>query len=206
MIDFEKYIDEIQLAMREIVVSSLYGPNGVNTFSVDQGLVQWCDLTNQVHLKNQQIFFFGNGASAAMALHMSADAIKNADLKAFCMSNLALLSAIGNDIHFDQSFSLPLKRFAVANDLLVTISSSGNSPNIINVIKEARDLGLKIVTLSGMSPQNSSRLLGDLNFYVPANRYGIIESVHQALLHAWLDFYILYRHEFKSVFSQESCQ
>ena len=103
------------------------------------------------------------------------------------VSDSAMLTALGNDIGYEEVFSAPLRWYAEAGDQLITISSSGNSPNILRALEAARELGLSIVTLSGLRPDNSSRKLGDLNFYVPAKTYGIVESVHQVLLHLCLD-------------------
>ena len=75
-------------------------------------------------------------------------------------------------------------------DMLITISSSGNSPNIIKAIHTARELGVFIVTLSGKKEDNQSRRLGDVNFYVPLDTYGLVESAHAVLLHCWLDMYL----------------
>jgi D-sedoheptulose 7-phosphate isomerase len=74
--------------------------------------------------------------------------------------------------------------------MLVTISSSGNSPNIISALHAAVQLGLVTVTISGMDGNNRSRRMGLLNFYVPATRYGLVEASHQVILHCWLDCYM----------------
>jgi D-sedoheptulose 7-phosphate isomerase len=121
---------------------------------------------------------------------MSADASKNGEIKAQCFNESSLMTAIGNDIDYKEVFAYPLKRFANKGDLLVTISSSGNSPNIIRAIETAKDIGMKVVTLSGMKENNKSREMGDLNFWIPSNSYGIVESTHQCLLHCWLDKYM----------------
>jgi len=102
-------------------------------------------------------------------------------------SNSALLTAMGNDLGFEEAFAAPLSWYAQSGDLLVTISSSGNSANIIKTIETARSKGMSVVTLSGLKPDNKSRQLGDLNFYIPAKTYGIVECAHQVLLHLWLD-------------------
>jgi D-sedoheptulose 7-phosphate isomerase len=101
----------------------------------------------------------------------------------------ALLTATANDISFDRVFSLPLERFGRSGDLLITISSSGNSPNIVRALEVARRLDVGAVTLSAMGADNRSRALGDLNFYVPVRRYGWAESAHQVILHYWFDQY-----------------
>jgi D-sedoheptulose 7-phosphate isomerase len=80
--------------------------------------------------------------------------------------------------------------YSKKGDLLVTISSSGNSLNIIKSIEMAREKGMGVVTFSGLKPDNQSRKMGDLNFYIPAKTYGIVECAHQVLLHVWLDQYM----------------
>ena len=120
-----------------------------------------------------------------MASHMAADASKNGGFRALAFNDQALMTAVSNDICYEQSFAMPLKRFANCGDVLVTISSSGNSPNVIAAIEAARELKLQVVTLSGMKQNNQSRKIGDLNFYVPAETYGLgrmFPSVNSALL------------------------
>ena len=116
-----------------------------------------------------------------------ADAAKNGRLRALAFNDPSLLTATANDIAYDQVFSLPLERFGRAGDLLIAISSSGNSPNIVRALEVARGLGVGTVTLSAMQANNRARALGDLNFYVPVPRYGWAESAHQVILHYWFD-------------------
>lgn len=155
-----------------------------------EGLSYWVQLTHTVKEQGKSIYFIGNGASAAMSSHMSADAAKNGKLRAKCLNDISLVTAISNDIEYKKVFSVQLERYASEGDVLVTISSSGNSPNVIEAIHTARELKMKVVTLSGMKPDNKSRALGDLNVFIPADRYGIVESGHQAILHCWLDNYL----------------
>ena len=89
-----------------------------------------------------------------MASHMAVDSCKNAHLRSMALNDAAWLTAVANDISYQKSFALPLERLSVIADMLVTISSSGNSPNIIEAIKTARKIGLRVVTLSGMKPDN----------------------------------------------------
>jgi len=81
-------------------------------------------------------------------------------------------------------------RFANPGDMLTAISSSGNSPNVVAAVEQARDMGLEIVTITGLKPDNKARAMGDLNFYIPASTYGLVEASHQTLLHGWLDLYM----------------
>ncbi len=125
-----------------------------------------------------------------MASHLAADWTKNAGVRATTYHDISLLTAISNDQSYDQVFAQPIGWFGEKGDMLVTISSSGNSPNVLNAIASAREQEMKVVTFSGMSPENKSRLAGDLNFFVPAWTYGIVESSHHVLLHAWLDCFM----------------
>ena len=151
---------------------------------------RWVSMTRDVEGNRRTVYFAGNGASAAMASHMAADTLKNGQLRAMAFNDPALLTAVSNDIAFENCFAESISRFGMQGDLLTTISSSGNSPNIIKAIEAARQQNMRVVTLSGMKPDNKSRMLGDVNFYVPAKTYGIVECAHQVLLHCWLDLYM----------------
>jgi D-sedoheptulose 7-phosphate isomerase len=151
---------------------------------------RWVELTRQVHDAERAMYLVGNGASAMIASHMAADACKNGGLRAMAFNDAALLTAVGNDLAFEDIFALPLRRLAHRGDLLITISSSGNSPNVLRALEAARAIGRHAVTWSGKRPDNRSRSLGDLNFYVPAQRYGWVESAHQLIIHYWFDQYL----------------
>ena len=121
---------------------------------------------------------------------MATDAAKNGRLRALAFNDPSLLTATANDVAYDEVFSLPLERLGRAGDLVIAISSSGNSPNIVRALDVARRVGIAAVTLSAMRPDNQARALGDLNFYVPVHRYGWAESAHQVILHHWFDQYL----------------
>lgn len=157
---------------------------------VDAAFARWVRLTQQVHDAGGRVYFIGNGGSAMIASHMAADAAKNGGLRARAFNDAALLTAVGNDVAFEDVFVLPLQREASPGDLLIAISSSGNSGNIVRAVEAARRMGLHVVTLSGKQPDNRSRMLGDLNLYVPADRYGWVESAHQVVIHYWFDQYL----------------
>jgi D-sedoheptulose 7-phosphate isomerase len=160
------------------------------SLTVETGLQLLCQWSKSLQEARRIIHFVGNGASACIASHMAIDWTKNAGVRALAYNDIAFLTAIGNDLGYDQVFAQPVGWFGEQGDLLATISSSGNSPNVINAIASARKQGLKVVTFSGMNADNKSRLAGDLNFYAPARTYGIVESSHQVLLHAWLDCFM----------------
>lgn len=136
---------------------------------------------------NRQVFFVGNGASASMASHTALDFWKHAAIRAFTFNDLVSLTATSNDYSFEEVFSKPLSFFGTQGDILVCISSSGRSPNVLKAAEVAKEKGMYVVTLSAMDSDNPLRSLGDLNFYVPAMTYGHAEAAHQVLLHFWVD-------------------
>lgn len=137
-----------------------------------------------------KVMWIGNGGSAAIASHGAIDYWRTAEIKSICFNDGALLSCIGNDFGYAAIFEKPLEIFADSGDILVAISSSGQSANIINGVKVAKVKGCAIITLSGFLPGNPLRQLGDYNFYAPSSRYGYVELAHGALCHSFLDLYM----------------
>jgi len=136
--------------------------------------------------QKHKLIFIGNGGSAAIASHQAVDYWKNGGLEAIAFNDSSLLTCIGNDCGFQDLFRVPIQRFARRGDILFAISSSGASANILNGVKAARASGCRVITFSGFAPTNPLRSLGDVNFYVPSNAYGIVEVSHLALIHSIL--------------------
>ena len=154
------------------------------------GMNNWINETQKRKSQKGIFFFCGNGASATMAEHLSHDCFQNGDMLTETVSETSHLTAIANDISYDEVFAYRISKMMEEKDMLITISSSGNSPNVIRAIEEARKKGAFIVTLSGKGEDNKSRKLGDLNFWVPLGTYGMVESAHAVLLHTWLDMFM----------------
>jgi D-sedoheptulose 7-phosphate isomerase len=134
-----------------------------------------------------RLFFIGNGGSAAIASHMAADWQKAGRIPAMAFNDAPAVTALANDVGYDDVFAEPLRMHARPGDILVAISSSGRSPNICEAVEVAVDRGMKVITLSGFTPDNPLRAMGDVNFYVPSGRYGVVETAHLAILHSLLD-------------------
>ncbi|MBL7116147.1 MAG: SIS domain-containing protein [Kiritimatiellae bacterium] len=154
---------------------------------IDEGFTKWADLTELVKENERTVYLIGNGASASMASHFAADLAKNGKLHTQVFSDLAIITAISNDMGYEHVFSEPLRRRARAGDMLVAISSSGASQNILAAIDVAKELGVLVVGLSAMERTNPLRNLADLSIYVPAVTYGHAETSHAAILHHWMD-------------------
>lgn len=183
---YSGYMEECHAALEKIEVWT--GKD--NSVSGEEGINLWIEATKKMKDADRTIYFIGNGASAMMAGHMSADATKNGGLKCLFLSETALLTAVSNDISYSDVFSFSLRRFAREGDMLIAISSSGNSENIIRAIETAKEKKMQVITLTGMNRENRARKLGNINLYVPGKTYGIVEVCHQALLHCWLDKYL----------------
>ena len=153
----------------------------------DSGFDAWKNYTLGIRDSKKTIYLIGNGASASMASHISADLAKNAHVHTEVFSDLSLITAVANDISYEQVFAEPLRRRMSKGDMLVGISSSGQSPNVLRAAEEAARLGGIVITLSAMKPGNALRSLGTLNFYVPGESYGMAETCHAAILHYWVD-------------------
>ena len=173
-----------------LLSSVSFADAGGNACGADEGFDRWRSLTSAVRDARRAVYLVGNGASASMASHFSADLAKNARLHTQVFSDLSLITAISNDLGYEAVFSEPLRRRGQPGDLLVAISSSGRSANILRAVDTARGLGLCVVTLSAMSSDNPLRSKGDVNIYVAADSYGYAETCHAAILHHWLDLMV----------------
>ena len=158
--------------------------------AADDGFAKLATLALDVFRERRVLYAIGNGASASMASHFAADMAKNGRLHTEVFSDLSLITAVANDLAYSEVFAEPLRRVGERGDVLVAISSSGRSPNILRAVEVARGLGVTIVTLSGMDADNPLRRLGDINGYIPATSYGGAETAHAAVLHEWIDLVV----------------
>lgn len=134
-----------------------------------------------------KLMFAGNGGSASIASHMVIDFSKNAGIPALSFNDGVIMSALSNDEGYDEAFARQIGFYANPDDLLIAISSSGNSMNILNAVAAAREKDCHVITMSGFKPNNPLRLLGDFNLYVPSGEYGFVEIAHLSLCHALVD-------------------
>lgn len=134
-----------------------------------------------------KVMFVGNGGSAGIAGHLAIDFAKNGGVRALTFNDASSLTCLGNDLGYDQVFAKQVEMQGLPGDLLIAISSSGASKNILNAAKTASAIGCEIVTLSGFKKDNPLRAMGDTNFFIDAAVYGFVETAHQTILHAILD-------------------
>jgi phosphoheptose isomerase len=144
--------------------------------------------------KKNKLFVCGNGGSAAIANHFLCDYAKyirsGTKLKPKIISlssNVEIITAIGNDFKFKKIFSYQLENLISMKDVLLVISSSGNSPNIIEAIKEARRHGAKVISFTGFSGGYAKKK-SDLSLHLEANNYGLSEDFHHMIMHVLCQF------------------
>ena len=156
--------------------------------SLAAGLAALADLWRRQRDKGARVYWIGNGGSAALVSHLSQDLLNKCGVQSTTFNDPALLTCMANDYGYRDVFRRPLLALAKPGDLLVAVSSSGNSENIVSAAESALDHGLVTVTLSGFDPANALHALPtSLAFHVPVSSYGQAEVAHTALLHAALD-------------------
>lgn len=150
-------------------------------------------LLDSVYKNNGRIFLIGNGGSSAIASHFASDLNKTVlghkgdknvkRFQAFCLSdNVPVLTAWANDVGFEKIFAEQLKNFAKPNDVLIAISSSGNSPDIIEAIKVAKELSVQVISMVGFDG-GEILPLANVKVHVSSSSYAMVESVHDAICH-----------------------
>jgi D-sedoheptulose 7-phosphate isomerase len=180
---FDRYLKTLGSVLDGVVATDGAGtplPTGVAVASM-------ASAARTVHDAGGKAMFIGNGGSAAISSHMAIDFSKNGRVRALSFNDGAALTCLGNDHDFSEVFSRQIGFHAQAGDLLFAISSSGRSADIVKAVAAARDMGCQIVTLSGFTPDNPLRLLGDINLFVPSDAYGFVEISHLVLCHAVVD-------------------
>jgi len=135
----------------------------------------------------KRVWFIGNGGSNAICSHMMEDFMKIAGKPALSFTDPALITCFSNDYGYENAMAEWVSINYQTDDVLVAISSSGESKNILNAVDKFKGHGGRVMTLSGFKDGNSLSKLGDLNFHIAEENYGVVECFHQVILHAILD-------------------
>jgi len=139
----------------------------------------------------KKIIIFGNGGSASIASHFSVDLTKNAKIRCVNCNEADLITCFSNDYGYEHWIEMAINYFGDKNDVLIAISSSGKSKNIINACTAAKKKKFsKIITLTGHSIKNPIKKLGNINLWVNSKAYNKIENIHQFWLLSLVDLII----------------
>ncbi|MCK5160442.1 MAG: SIS domain-containing protein [Candidatus Aureabacteria bacterium] len=168
---------------------STTGANG-EVYQFDEAMDMSIRMIIDQAASGKKLFLIGNGASASISSHIAVDFWKNAGIRALAFNDSALLTCISNDYGYKHVFEKPIDMFADGGDILIAISSSGQSDNILSGVLAAKKKDVRVITLSGFDKDNPLGSLGDINFYVPAAEYGYVEAVHLSICHCFVDMVI----------------
>lgn len=139
----------------------------------------------------------GNGGSAAIASHAVIDLLNMGSVRALTLHDTAVITCISNDYGYEHVYEKQIKQLMTSRDILIAISSSGQSKNILNAVKVAKGNRAKVLTLSGFSSENPLRKLGDVNIWLNSTDYGFVEIGHAFVLHNITDRLNLIKNQLK---------
>jgi len=175
---------------------SKYFSEYFNTFSStlcsigSSQLIEAANIIWQCSQSGKKIMIVGNGGSAAMASHVAVDFTKAAGIRAIAFNDADLLTCFANDYGYEEWVVEALNAYADVGDVVILISSSGTSQNIVRGANRAKELGLRTITLSGFSENNDLRNKGNVNFWLDSTSYNIVEMTHHIWLLAIVDYLI----------------
>ena len=154
-------------------------------------IVKVKDILIDAKKKNKKIMIFGNGGSAAIASHVSVDLTKNAKIRCTNYNESDLITCFSNDYGYERWIEKAIDFYADQDDVLILISSSGKSKNMINACKAAKNKKLsKVITFTGHQKDNPLSRLGDINFWINSKAYNFVENTHQVWLLTIVDLII----------------
>jgi phosphoheptose isomerase len=177
------------------LAAEYFGRSAAAQASVDgTKLAAAAELLEAAYGRGAFVYVCGNGGSASISNHLACDHLKGAqtdtDLLPRVVSlaaTMEIITAIANDLSFDDIFVYQLRTLAGEGDVLITVSSSGDSENVVRACRWARDNGVSVISMTGFAGGRSAGL-ADVNLHVDGDNYGIIEDTHQALMHILAQF------------------
>jgi D-sedoheptulose 7-phosphate isomerase len=161
---------------------------GRRAASLGEATEAFASLIERVRRDGRTIWWAGNGGSLGICAHLAQDVLNKLDTRSMVLSDPSLLTCMANDFGYEQVYSRPLRVLSQAGDVLILMSSSGKSANILNCASVAKERNVDVVTFSSFEPTNPLHAHDSaLAFYVPAKLYGHAETGHLVLLHAMID-------------------
>ena len=178
-----KFLDEYFDDFKKII--------NFNSDEIKKKLINLKKIFITTKKNRKKILIFGNGGSAAIASHFSVDLTKNAKMRCTNYNEPDLITCFSNDFGYERWVEMAIKYYGNKGDVLIVISSSGKSKNMINACIAARKKKFsKIITLTGHLVNNPVKKLGDINLWVNSKAYNYIENIHQFWLLSLVDLVI----------------
>jgi D-sedoheptulose 7-phosphate isomerase len=150
----------------------------------------FASMLKQTKERGGRVFFAGNGASASIASHLANDMTKQGGIPSLTFHDPAFITAFSNDYGYDLWLAKALEHHMAAEDMVVLISSSGKSPNILRAAETARGRGVPVAAFTGFARDNPLNALADVHFWVDSRAYNHVECVHMIWLTAAVDILI----------------
>ncbi len=167
--DINKYLDQYLKSIHESRIQ-------IKTFEKIISALKKIKKGNKLHI-------FGNGGSASIASHFSMDITNNSNIKCYNYNDPSIITCYANDYKFENWIKKIIEKYGSKNDIIILISSSGKSKNMLNAVKASKKNKFsKIITLTGFNKSNPLKKLGDLNLWINSKEYNVVESTH----HLWL--------------------
>ena len=163
--------------------------NNLDSVDVDY-LKKTASLILRANKSNNKVIILGNGGSASIASHLSIDFINAANIRSVNFNDPSMITCFSNDYGFDNWIAKALDCYANSGDILILISSSGQSKNMLIGANKAKSMNIDIITLSGLSPNNPLRKMGSVNLWVDSKAYNIVEMTHHIWLLSIVDYII----------------
>lgn len=173
--------------LHELVSNSQVTDRSGAFLSLEEGMTKAVQMISSVGAASGKVLLIGNGGSAAIASHMQNDLCKTNGIRALVFNEAPLLTALTNDYGYESAFERLAELWVDPGDLMIAVSSSGKSENILRAVEAALRRRGRVITFSGFRTDNPLRSLGDLNFYIASDSYGHVEITHMMLMHALTD-------------------
>ena len=175
---FQKYFKDYNKSIFDLL-------NNFDTSLIDKSVI----LINECKKNNAKIYIVGNGGSSSIASHVSVDFTKVAKIPSVTFNNSNLITCFANDYGHDNWVTEAIKTYLSKNDIVILISSSGNSKNIVNAAKHCKNNNIPLITLSGFSENNSLSKLGNVNIHIKSQSFNYIEMSHHIILLSIVDIF-----------------
>jgi len=175
---------------QKVVTDTIVTQKESDEISLQEGLIITQQFLENIQKEKRDLYIIGNGGSAAIASHAVIDFMNVAKISAHTLHDSATFTCMANDYGYENAFSNIVKLTLKPKDILVAISSSGQSKNIIYAARSAKQFGATVITLTGFELDNSLRKIGDINFWCRSKDYGMVEIAHQFILHNLSDRFI----------------
>ena len=176
--DYSSYLKQYNKSIYELI-------NNVNANLIEQSV----QLIQRSINNKSKVYIVGNGGSASIASHVSVDFVKIARVPSSTFNNSNLITCFANDYGYENWVVEAIKAYTNINDLIILISSSGTSKNIVNAAQYCKDNNIDLITLSGFTKDNPLSTLGNVNFHIESTEYNYIEMCHHTILLALVDIF-----------------